>query len=276
MGNRMLLLGALIVAIGLPTGLLGEETLPPGGLKPPFDAIGFDQRLGEQVPADLVFRDEDGRTVRLADYLGERPVILSLAYYRCPMLCPLVQSGLGKSMAVLGLTPGRDFTAITVSIDPRESPDLARAGKNRFLEEAGLTGAAGGWHFLTGEARAIDQLTRAVGFRYAYDSATDQYAHTGGAVVITPDGRLAQYFLGIDFAPRDLKLALVEASNGRIGTVIDRLTLLCYQYDPTTGHYGLVTYRIVRLGGAITAGLIAIFIIVMLRREKRAARERMA
>ena len=270
-GSSLPVVLALVVCI--PGMAHAEATVPDGGLKPPFDEVGFDQRLGESLPGNLPFLDEDGHAVHLSDYLGTRPVILSLAYYRCPMLCPLVQTGLGKSLAVVGLKPGDDFTAVTVSIDPRERPEQALAGKTRFLSQTGLTSSASGWHFLTGDADSIERLASAVGFRYAYDKATDQYAHTGGIVVVTPDGRLAQYMLGIDFAPRDLRLALVSASNGRIGTIVDRLTLLCYQYDPATGHYGLVTYRIVRVGGVITVVLLGIFVLLMLLREQRSARE---
>lgn len=272
--SRMLVL--LMAHVAAAGSLLAEAIVPDGGLKPPFDEIGFEQRLGERVPREPAFKDEEGRDVKMSDFLGARPVILSFAYYRCPMLCPLVQTGLGKSMAVLSLKPGVDFTALTVSIDPTDTPAMALAAKKKFLKETGLTEAAAGWHFLTGGQGSIDALTTAAGFRYAHDKATGQYAHTGGLVVITPDGRLGQYLLGIDFAPRDLKLALVEAGGGRVGTVVDRLTLLCYQYDPAKGGYGLAVYRIVRTGGVLTVALTAVFVFGMLRRERKASRERTA
>ncbi|HET9480826.1 MAG TPA: SCO family protein [Candidatus Polarisedimenticolia bacterium] len=240
---------------------------PAGALKPPFDQVGFDQRLGERVPLDLAFVDEAGLSVTLGDYAVDKPLVLSLAYYRCPMLCPLVQNGIAGSLKVVGLRPGTDFNVLTVSIDPGETPAMAAASRATSLERLGVEGSERGWHFLTGHREAIDRLAQAVGFRYVYDAQTGQYAHGGGIVVLTPDGRVAQYFFGIDFAPRDLRLALVEASGGRIGTVIDKLVLLCYQYDPAAGGYGLLTYRLVRAGGVLTVALLAGFVFLMLRRE---------
>jgi protein SCO1/2 len=241
----------------------------PGGLEPPFEEIGIDQRLNEMVPGDLVFRDETGREVRLADYLGDRPVVLVLAYYRCPMLCTLVLNGLASSLRALGLQIGSDYEVITVSIDPTETPDLAAAKKQTYVEEVGDAAANDGWHFLTGDQEPIRRLADAVGFRYVYDAETEQYAHAAGIMIVTPAGRLARYFYGIDFPPRDVRLALVEASEGRVGSVVDRLLLLCYQYDPATGRYGPLTVRLVQAGGVLILIVLGTFIILMLWRESR-------
>jgi len=240
-------------------------------LKPPFDEIGIDQHIGDTIPLDLVFRDEDGRAVKIGDYFGDRPVILSLAYYRCPMLCSLVQSGLASSMKGLGLEAGKDYRVITVSIDPRETPDLATVTKKNYLQKYGRPEAASAWRFLTGEEDSIHALAGAAGFRYVYDEENDQFAHASGVMVLTPEGKLAQYFFGVEYAPRDLRLALVEASDGKVGSIVDHLLLLCYQYDPQTSRYGLMVYRLMRFGGVITVLGVGVLVLIMLRRDSRQA-----
>ncbi len=230
--------------------------------------VGWDQRLGEQLPLELPLRDESGRAVRLGDYFGARPVVLSLVYYECPMLCTLTLNGLASAMSVLTFEPGREYEVVTVSFEPKETPELAAAKKRAYLKRLGRAPAAAGWHFLTGEAEPLRRLTAALGFRYVWDAATRQYAHPSGVVVATPDGRMARYLYGIEYAPKDLRFALVEASAGRVGTPVDALALYCYQYDPATGRYGAAVMRLLRAGAVLTLlGLLA-FWAAMWRRER--------
>jgi protein SCO1 len=234
--------------------------------------IGFDQNIDQRVPLDTVFHDESGASVRLGGYFGKRPVVLVFAYYDCPMLCTLVINGLSSALGVMSLNPGKDFEIVTVSFNPRDTPASASAKKASYLERYRRPGAAEGWHFLTGDQANIDRLTRAAGFRYAWDAETKQYAHPSGVIVLTPDGRLSKYLFGIEYGPRDLRLAIVEASNGKIGTPVDSLLLYCYHYDPMTGRYGLAIMRAIRIAGAATVLAIGAFIVVMVRRERRLAR----
>ena len=238
------------------------------GLPGVLSEVGIDQRLNEQVPLDLPFRDEQGAEVRLGDYFGERPVILALAYYECPMLCTLVLNGLVKALKVLTFDPGREFEIVTVSIDPSETPALAAAKKATHLKEYDRPGAAAGWHFLTGDAPAIEQLARAVGFRYRYVPEQQQYAHAAGIMVLTPDGRLARYFYGAEYSPRDLRFGLIDAAQHKIGTLADQLLLFCFHYNPTTGKYGAFAMGSMRAAGILTVLALGTFIVVMLRRER--------
>jgi protein SCO1/2 len=257
---------ALVLAL---LGAAGGQD--PGASVNPSAGIGIDQRLNEPVPLGAVFRDEAGRVVRLGDCLAGRPAVLVLVYYRCPMLCNEVLDGLLRSLRTLALTAGREFTVVAVSIDPRETPDLAAAKRDGYLHRYARPAAGSDWRFLTGEEGSIRTLARAVGFRYRYDERTGLFAHAGGAIVLTPDGRIARYFYGIEFPPRDLRLGLVEAAAGKIATAADRVLLLCLRYDPATGKYSLALWNAVRLGAALTAALLAGFIVVMLRRERRRA-----
>jgi protein SCO1/2 len=242
----------------------------PGGLTPnELKKVDFDQRLGVQVPLDLPFRDESGRAVQLSQYFGGGPVILSLVYYECPMLCTQALNGLVKALKVLALEPGRDYEIVTVSFNPHETPAQAAEKKAHYLEVLKKAGGAGGWHFLTGDDPAIRLLTDTVGFHYVYDEVTRQYAHPTGIVVLTPEGKASKYVYGIDYGPRDLRLALVEASDHKVGTPVDRLLLYCYHYDPTTGKYGLVLMNVIRLGGVVTVVCLAGFIVILRRRERR-------
>ncbi|HZZ27645.1 MAG TPA: SCO family protein [Pirellulales bacterium] len=226
----------------------GDE--PPANI---IDRVGIDQRLSEQLPANLVFRDETGATVYLGDYFdSEHPVILVLAYFRCPMLCTEVLNGLVDSLHEVNFDMGRQYRVVTVSFDPQDSPELAAQKKASYVKSYGRSGTEDGWHFLTGDSEAIQALTRAVGFRYVYDPVTDQYAHGSGIMVLTPQGKLSRYFFGIEYPPRDLRLALVESSAGKIGTPVDQLLLLCYHYDPATGKYTASAMALVRLAGGLT------------------------
>lgn len=235
----------------------------------PGKDIGFDQRLGHQVDLDLPFRDESGNAVRLRDYARGRPVILSLAYYGCPMLCGLALQGLASSLKPLAFEPGREFEVVTVSFDPRETSAMALRARSAALEVYGRPGGASGWHFLTGDGEAIRRLTAAVGFRYAWDEESREYAHATGIILLTPEGRIARYLFGIDYAPKDLRLGLIESAGGRIGTLADRLLLLCYRYDPHTGRYSALAMNAVRAGAALGVLGLGSFLVLMVRRERR-------
>jgi protein SCO1/2 len=237
-------------------------------LPPLLRDVAFEQSLGESIPPDLVFRDEAGERVRLGDYFGTRPVILTMAYYHCPMLCGLVLDGLAQSLRQLRFTLGEQFVVVTVSFDPRETPAHAAAKKVQALRSYARSGTAAGWHFLTGEEASIRQLTQAVGFRYAYDADNGQFAHAAGLLVLTPQGRIARALYGVEFTPKDVRLALVEASAGRIGSPVDQLLLFCSRYDPTTGQYGLVIMNVLRLAGLMVVVALGGFMLVMFRRER--------
>ncbi|HKP72866.1 MAG TPA: SCO family protein [Pyrinomonadaceae bacterium] len=234
--------------------------------------IGIDQRLGNQVPLDVQFRDETGQTVKLGDYFGSRPVVISLVYYNCPMLCNQVLQGLVGGLRGIPFTVGREFDVVTVSFDPREGAADAAKKKEVVLHDYRRRGesVAGGWHFLTGDKASIDALADAVGFKYGFDEKTNQFAHASGVMVATPQGKLSHYFYGIEYAPRELKLGLVEASDGKIGSAVDKLTLYCYHYDPTTGKYAPVIMNFMRAGGVLTV-LGVVGLIWMLKRRRGAA-----
>lgn len=226
--------------------------------------IGFDQRLDEQVPLDLAFRDESGKTIRLGDYFNRKPVILALVYYQCPLLCNQVLNGLAGALKALSFEAGKEFEVVVVSFNPRETPELAAAKKENYTR----AGASGGWHFLTGDPKPIEALTQSVGFRYAYDPMLNQYAHASGVVVLTPKGRVARYFYGIEYAPRDLRFGLIEAAEERIGSPVDQVLLLCYQYDPATGKYSATVMKSLRLGGVLTLIGIAVLLFALNRKAK--------
>jgi len=236
-----------------------------------YDGVGIDQNLGAAVPLDLPFRDEGGNRVTLGKYFGSRPVVLSLVYYRCPMLCTEVLNGMVECFRGLHFSAGSEFTAVTVSIDPRETPEMAEEKKEGYVAAYGRDGAAGGWHFLTGDAQSIAALARATGFRYLYDSTSGQYAHAAGIMVATPGGKLSHYFYGVEYEPRDMRFAIEEASGGKIGSAVDRLLLLCYHYDPLTGKYGAVIANVFRAGGALTILILGGAIAYLLRRERKRA-----
>lgn len=230
--------------------------------------VGFDQRLDAQAPLDLAFRDEAGRQVRLGDYFRGKPVILTLNYYACPNLCNLVLLGLTTSLREVEFDIGNQFDVVTVSIDPSETPPAAAAKKAELLARYDRPGAAAGWHFLTGEEASIQRLAGAVGFRYAYDTRQGQYAHPSGVLILTPQGRVASYFYGVQYAPRDLRLGLVEASANRIGSPVDQLLLLCYHYDPVTGRYTGLVMNLLRAAGLTTVLTIGALVVVQSRRRR--------
>lgn len=267
--NFIRLFGILILLV--PSFAPAQKFLsgPPASAPPSIlERVGIDQNLDAQVPLELTFRDEQGATVSLGKYFHGKPVVLSLVYYNCPMLCTEVLNGMKGVFRHLPLVIGRDFEVVTVSIDPTETPLLAAGKKEKYLEGYEHPEGAAGWHFLTGDEQQIRTLANAVGFRYVYDKETKQYAHAAGIMVLTPGGRVARYLYGVDYLIKDMKLALVEASNNTIGTPIDQVLLLCYHYDPTTGKYGLVVMNLLKIGGALTLLVLGGFITIMLRRER--------
>jgi protein SCO1/2 len=214
-----------------------------------------------------VFQDETGSPVRLSDYFGKKPVVLTLVYYNCPMLCNQVLNGLTSALDVVSFNIGKEFNVVTVSFDPRETSQLAGSKKQTYIEWYKRAGAAEGWHFLTGDRASIEKLTDAVGFHYKFDQSTDQFIHASGIMIATPQGKLARYFYGIEYAPKDLRLGLIEASDNKIGNPVDRLLLYCYHYDPASGKYGAVAMNILRLAGIATlAGIAAMFWLLRRRR----------
>jgi protein SCO1 len=248
---------------------LDDRPVQTAGVKPDLlRDVGLDQRLGETIPLDLTFRDEHGHSVALREFFGQKPVILTLVYYQCPMLCTEVLNGLLRSAKELPLEIGKDFSIVTVSIDPSERPILANVKHELYTGLYGRPGAPQGWHFLTGDAPQIKGLAQAVGFRYAYDSATGQFAHPSGIMLLTPQGKLARYFYGISFPVRDLRLGLVEASQEKIGSPIDQILLYCYHYDPATGKYGLLISRVIKLAAALTILSLGLVIAILFRRER--------
>jgi protein SCO1/2 len=263
---------AAVALLAFGTGSLRADS----GLPRVLRDVGFDQHLNEQVPLDLEFTDEAGRAVHLGDYFEGKPVILVLAYYRCPMLCTQVLNGLVQALLGIPFDAGKEFQVVVVSFDPREKPPLAAAKKHTYLERYGRPGAEAGWRFLTGEEGPIRRLTEAVGFRYTYDPKNNQFAHASGILVLTPGGRLSRYFYDVSYLPRDVRLGLVEASENRIGSPVDQVLLYCFHYDPAEGKYGPVIMRLVRLGGVLTMVGIGIFITVLWRQERRRAGLRFA
>jgi protein SCO1/2 len=238
--------------------------------------VGVDQKLNQSVPLNLTFRDEHGKPVQLTQYFGQKPVILSLVYYNCPMLCTQVLNGLESSLRLIPMDIGKQFDVLTVSIDPTERPVLAEAKQALYTGLYGRANAAQGWHFLTGDQQQIRQLANAVGFRYAYDPGSKQFAHASAIMLLTPEGKISRYFYGIQFSSRDLRLGLVEASEGKIGTPVDQMLLFCYHYDPSTGKYGLLISRLIQAAGAVTVLAIGSLILVLYRKERYALPERRA
>jgi len=258
---------ALMTATAFGQGMTNGILSPPASVRPPgLKNVGIQQNLNQQLPPDLMFTDDLGRSVRLSDYFGKKPVILNLVYYNCPMLCGEVLSGLEHSLRMMKLDVGKDFDVVTVSFDPKETPEMAAKKKAEYLKRYKRAGADQGWHFLVGQQDAIDALTKAVGFQYEYDEKTKQFAHATAIMIVTPEGKIAQYYYGVEYPPKDLRLGLVEAGQGRIGNVVDQLLLYCYHYDPEQGKYSATILRILRLAGLATMLSLGTLIFVMIRR----------
>jgi protein SCO1 len=252
-----------------PTRAQLSDPMQSVGVRPDLlKDVGIDQKLNQQVPLGLTFKDENGNPVKLGQFFGQKPVILSLVYFNCPMLCTQVLNGQEASMKGLPMDAGNQFEAVTVSIDPSDKPVMASVKKQMYVGMYGRPNAAQGWHFLTGDAPQIKALADSVGFRYAYDADSKQFAHASAIMVLTPQGKISKYFYGIEYSPRDLRLGLVEASNEKIGTPVDSMLLFCYHYDPSTGKYGLIINRLIQAGGLITVLAIGITMLILFRRER--------
>jgi protein SCO1/2 len=266
---RVAALLVLLVALG-PAGAATE---PAADVRPPaLREVGIDQRLGESLPLDAPFRDDHGRAVTLGDYFGRKPVVLVMTYFECPMLCTLVLNGLAKTLKTMSFEPGKEFDVVAVSFDPKDTPERAAKKKAAYVAEYGREATADGWHFLTGDEAAIARVATAVGFHYKWVPEEKQFAHAAAIMIATPEGRLARYFYGIDYAGRDLRLGLIEAADHKIGSVVDALLLFCYRYDPATGKYGAIVLNLVRIGGVATVLALGAFMTVMFRREAAAGR----
>lgn len=270
---------SVVATLGLFVAMPGAGPANPEGpsaVEPPnevLDQVEIEQKLDAQLPLDLEFRDESGAPVRLGDFFGERPVVLVLAYYECPMLCTMVLNGTLRSINVIDeIHVGRDFEIVAVSIDPEETSKLAREKRDLYRSKYRREGSKDGWHFLVGEQPEIDALTDAVGFRYTYDEETGEYAHGSAIMVVTPDGSMSKYLYGIDYDPRTLRLALVEASEGKIGTMVDQVILYCFNYNPLEGKYSLAIMSILRLAAAATIIALALFVAISVTRDRRRAR----
>ncbi len=247
---------------------------PPANTRPPrLENVGIEQRLDAQLPPDLIFRDENGKAVKLGDYFGRKPLILNLVYYNCTMLCGEALAGLSSAMRLIKFDVGNEFDVVTVSFDPRETPEMAAAKKADYVKRYGRAGAAGGWHFLTGQPESINALTKVVGFQYQYDPKTNQYAHATAIMVVTPQGRISRYFYGVDFPPKDLRMGLVEASQGKIGNAVDAVLLYCYHYNPETGKYGAMVGNILRMAGAATILLLGGLLLILWRLDSSVTRK---
>jgi len=259
------LMFAVFMVHSLPAAGADEAPQPE-----PLDQVKIVQRLNEKLPLDTVFRNEAGKEVALGSYFGDRPVLLAFVYYECPMLCTLILNGIVRVLRAIPFLPGKDFEVVAISFDPGETHALAAEKKKNYLKQYVRKGTEAGWHFLTGDEESIRRVTEAAGFHYAYDSESDEYAHGSALMVLTPEGRLSRYFYGIEYPARDLRLSLVEASRGKIGSLVDQVILFCFHYDPVTGKYGFAIFSVLRLAGVFTVLAIAWFIWNMLRRERAA------
>ena len=275
--NWLRSIAGIAALLTLSTGV-GAQTIPSdagkssSGLPPVLQNVGFEPPLSGQVPLDLSFRDETGRDVRLRDYFGQqRPVVLALVYYGCPMLCNQAEQGVVGSLKMLSFHAGRDYEVLFVSFDAHETPDMAAQKKESAMSHYGRPETSAGWHFLTGSQESIEALTKAVNFRYSFDTKSGIFAHASGIMLLTPDGRISRYFYGVEYPSRDVRLGLVDASAGKIGTPIDHLLLYCFQYDPSTARYSATILRIVRLGGIATVFVTVVGIWLFRRRDVRAA-----
>ncbi len=254
-----------------PAGRRGPEQ-DPNGPDAVIKKVRLDQRLNNDVPLDTIFRDDSGKIVRFGDFLGKKPVLLMLIQFRCTMLCSEEMKILAESLKQMQFDVGKQFDVVVASIDDREQPALAAEYKAGYVRDYGRTGSETGWHFLTGNKENILRLADSIGYHFTYDPRTDQFAHPDGVIVLTPTGRISKYFFRLNYDPRDLRLALVEATNNKIGTPLDAFALLCYHYDPVTGKYGLAVLKLVRLGGILTVLLMGLGIVVMKGWDRHAKR----
>jgi protein SCO1 len=268
MRSKFLIAGVLAGALAGSAGAQ-QFGLPASSVPAMVQGVGIDQNLNAQIPLELNFKDETGQTVRLGQYFRGKPVVLALVYYECPGLCDLILNGLSHVMGETSLNVGSDYEVVTVSFNPHDTWQLAEAKKGNYIEKYNRPGAKEGWHFLTGQPDAIKSLTETVGFHYNYDPINKQFAHASAIMILTPEGKIARYFYGIEYKPRDFRLGLVEASANKIGTPADQVLLFCYHYDPMTGKYGMTVKRVTQVLGTATALGLFGFVFIMLRRERQ-------
>lgn len=261
--------GTLCLALALITVFCATASAQQFGLPAMVRGVGIDQNLNAQIPLELTFKDDTGQTVRLGQYFRQKPVVLALVYYECPMLCDMVMNGLTHTMEQTTLDLGKDFEVVSVSFNPHETWQLAAAKKANYVEKYQRKGAAEGWHFLTGTEDNIKELANAAGFHYKYDPVSKQFAHAAGIMVLTPEGKIARYFYGIEYKPRDFRLGLVEASKNKIGSPVDAIMLFCFHYDPMTGKYGVVISRVIRALGSATVIALGTLLFVLIRRDRQ-------
>jgi protein SCO1/2 len=257
-----------IIVAALPVIAAAQPGIPAGIVPQMLQNVGIDQNLNAQIPLELNFKDETGQTVRLGQYFREKPVVLALVYYECPGLCDRILNGLSEAMQQVSLNLGSDYQVVTVSFNPEETWQLAQAKKGNYIEKYHRGGAKEGWHFLTGDQASIKRLADTVGFHYKWDPVSKQFAHASAIMVLTPEGRIARYFYGIEYKPRDFRLGLVEASANKIGTTADQVLLFCYHYDPSTGKYGVIIAQVMRVAGTATVLALGGFVFIMIRRER--------
>jgi protein SCO1 len=262
--KRTLLIGFMLFALGGASHATAQQDQV-------LAKVGFTQNLDAQVPLNLNFRDETGKEVRLSQYFGHKPVILNLVYFECPMLCTEVLNGLLRAVRTIPQDIGKDFNVVTVSFDPKETPKLAAAKKRVYVDRYGRKNAEHGWSFLTGSDASIKALTDAVGFHFVWDPQISQFAHASGIMILTPEGKVARYFYGVEYSPKEMRLSLQEAGRNKIGSPVDKILLYCYHYDPTTGRYGLAISRLLKISGLLTLGSLVLFIFLSLRSERRMA-----
>lgn len=247
------------------------KTALPGALQ----GVGIEQKLDQQLPLDVTLKDEAGRDVRLSSFFHQgKPVLLAFVYYRCPMLCTQILTGVESTLKAVTFNPGKDFEVVAVSFDPKDTPEIAAAKKQTYVHRYNRPNTANGWHFLTGDEKNVKALTDAAGFYYKYDPKTDQYAHASAIIIATPDGRLSRYFYGVEYAPRDVRLGLVEASQNKIGSPVDAALLFCFHYDPATGKYGAIAMNILRGSAALFALIGGTFLLIVIRRDMRSGKQR--
>lgn len=270
--GRILAICWLLLVLAVSPLAADQRIVDPSKMPGPLKNVTFEQHLGSQLPLDATFRDETGNAVKLGDFFGKKPVILTFVYYDCPMLCTLILNGLAKALAVLTFDPGREYEVVAISINPKETPQQAATAESTTVKRFGRQETAPGWHFLVGSQDQIDRVASIAGYGYQFVPETGEYAHASGIVVATPGGQIAQYYFGIEYSPKDIRLSLVEASEQKIGGVIDQVLLYCYRYDPAQGKYTTAVMRILRVaGGLFVAGLL-LFLWLAFRRDRLAER----
>ena len=265
LGTMLLLATSAAQAQMIPDNV-GQSS---NGLPPALVSVGFDPELNKQIPPDVAFTDETGRSVQLKEYLGKKPVVLAFVYFTCPMLCNQVEQALVGTLKMISFNPGTDYDMVFISFDPSDTPDEALKKKHEAMSRFARPGTEPGWHFLTGSKEAIDAVTKAADFRFNYDPKTKLFGHASGILLLTPDGRISRYFFGVDYPPSNVRLGLVDASSGKIGTPVDHILLFCYQYDPTKARYSATVLTVIRMGGVVTLFCMVLGFVIFRRREHR-------